>query len=248
MKERAIVAVGLALVVVVAALVVVIFRYGVARPSPRSLRDSPRPEIPGEIVYASSDNCVVRLAASGATEPQETCSTRIRGLYRLQWADEGSVTFESIGTPFLLDLLTGEIEALEPPDDDAIPWKDPEVAPSGERATVDRDGKVFVSSGSERTEIADFEGPGWRIRVALWSPDSLWLALIYTPPRGDYYTEELWILSRDGSIKGTLAKDLWGGLALSWRVDGVGVTPDYSESSKGSAEAGSPATRATPRR
>ncbi|MFQ5380042.1 MAG: hypothetical protein ACE5EF_00255 [Dehalococcoidia bacterium] len=224
-----IVAAGLALVVVVAALVVVIFQYGVANPSPRSLRDAPRPEIPGEIVFTSSDHCLVRLAASGRDEPREICSPRIQGFYRLQWTGESSVTFESVGTPFVFDLITGELEALAPPDDDAIPWKAPEIAPSGATATIDREGRVIVSDHDETHEIADFEGPGWRIRVALWSPDSQWLALIYTPPRGDYYREELWILSRDGSVRGTLAKDLWGGMSLSWRIDGVGVTPDYTE-------------------
>ena len=100
------------------------------------------------------------------------------------------------------------------------------ISSLGESVSVDqRDGKVFRIVDGVRTEIADFDvreygGPN----VVTWSPDGQWILLQYYPPRNNDGRNELWILSRDGAISGTLATDARGSPA-SWWIDGLGFLP-----------------------
>ena len=81
---------------------------------------------------------------------------------------------------------------------------------------------MFVANGTAREQIHNFDTEGYRLSPAGWSPDGLWILLIYHEPEGN---PELWILSRDGSHAGTLADHVWP-QGASWRIDGVGTFPE----------------------
>ena len=219
-------------VVGVALLVVVIFQFGRHDPSPPSLRSSPNPSIPGAIVYFDRDGCIIRADASGAAHQEVYCQ-ETHGPEFVSWVDANTVAFARFTSPtpvwVLVDIQTrkatetGSIASQK----DSFRFPGPNaVSPLGETVSVDqRDGKVFRIVDGVRIQIADFDvreygGPN----ILTWSPDGQWILLQYYPPRNNDGRSELWILSRDGLVRGTLATDARGAPA-SWWIDGIGFLP-----------------------
>lgn len=222
MKDRLFVAGvigGLALLVAVAVVALSIGRYN---PSPPSLEDDPNPAIPGRIVFMDEDGCVVVAEASGATRDQVYCSAL--HVFSVTWVDEHTIAFmESTADPAgrgtLLDLRTGETSPGRAPGS-PLPSV---VSVHGEAVSVDGDGNLLVSKDGKVTTIASFDVPRNAAPFPFtWSPDGEWILIEYYPPRGN--GGELWIVSRTGAVKGTLARGTRGGGA-SWWIDGEGFTP-----------------------
>lgn len=223
-------------VVAVAVLIVLIFQFGRHKPSPPSLAANPNISIPGTIVYFDHDGCIVRADASGANRKELYCEAE-SGPGFLTWVDAKTVAFARFDSPtpvwILVDIETGkatgttvavsqytsQYKGFHFPGQNAI-------SSLGESVSVDqRDGKVFRIVDGIRTEIADFDvreygGPN----IVTWSPDGQWILLQYYPPRNNDGRNELWILSRDGAVRGTLATDARGSPG-SWWIDGLGFLP-----------------------
>lgn len=217
MRERAWAAGIVGGLAVVAVLAFVVFRFGRLDPSPPSLQNEPNAAIPGEIVFVDEDNCVIRTAASGAWREEVLCD---KGVQYAAWTAPGriGVTTWSPGMSwFEVDLETGE----------RTPRTGDPPRPGFESrhgVVLTPDGEVTVSEGTGTRTIADFDLPeSGSLGVIGWSPDDEWLLLNYHRPRGGS-SSELWILSRDGSVQGTLATDAFGWSA-SWWIEGVGTTP-----------------------
>ena len=230
-KDRAYAAAVLGSVLALILVVVMVFQFGQHHPSPPSLQDHPNLAIPGTLVYFDKDGCIIRVAASGGIREKTYCASKeSRGL--ITWVDSHTVAYQLFTKPevrwVIVDLDTKAMSEVTGPS--ASP---PQVFPGGRGLTsirgesVDVDGKtgkVFVVSEGKRMEIADFEvreygGP----EPLTWSPDGDWMLLAYHPPR-DYDRSELWILSRDGQRRGTLAKDL-SFSGASWWIEGLGAMP-----------------------
>jgi len=225
-KERLLVAAVLAAILGVALLALVVFRFGRHDPSPPSLRDEPAMDIPGQVLFVDDEGCVVQAAASGARFEELYCGGWVSWV---SWIDEDTVAFsEYRGEPTAgrseLRLSTGEVEHTANPTQ--FKMEVPESV-NGELAQVEYSGEVYIRSGGERREIADFDVPEGRPPVFVtWSPDGEWMLLQYTPPKGQ--GSELWVLSRDGSVSGTLATGVqgWGPQTVSWWIDGRGYLPE----------------------
>jgi len=230
MKERLLIAGALAAVAVVMVLSLAVFEFGIRHPSPPSLEKDPNPAIPGEILYRSDDSCLVRALASGAGSRREICMSIIDRYGPMSWASERTVVFREGADLVAYDLETGGTVAPPPglaPSAGAIKGVfEQAVAPSGEAAMVDGEGRLLVINGTEKVEIADFDVDEYRLSPMIWSPDSQWILLRYQPPRGGD-NAEIWIVSRDGRTRGTFADDLRSGGQASWRIEGVGVTPAF---------------------
>lgn len=213
--------------------VVLVFQFGRHHPSPPSLQDHPNSSIPGIVAYFDKDGCIVRAAASGASKEKTYCSVDRDG-GAITWLDGHSVAYQSFRSKgpqwVIVELdtrLTRDSDAPKRPDGSPIY---PEVVRGflsvrGESVTVDgKEGKVFVTAEGKRTEIADFDvreygGP----EPLTWSPDGDWIILAYHLPRNQQRSE-LWILSRDGTVRGTLAKDA-AFSGASWWIEGLGAMP-----------------------
>lgn len=222
---------GLALLIV---FVVVIFAFGRSDPSPPSLRDHPNIAIPGEILFLDSDFCFIHAQASGASRTKRACMPEYFGGAALYWIDDataGVVRYDQRGAVlWQVNLNTGAQtdtgRVLAGTDVNKIgpgmigPGS---LAPDGTTATTDEDGGLFLLQNGARTRIASFDIPEYnQPQVVLWSPDSQWIVLQYYPRRAD--GPELWIVSRDGLTKGTIATDVaYAGVA--WRIDGAGTQP-----------------------
>lgn len=219
-------------VLAVAVLVVLIFQFGRHDPSPPSLRTSPNASILGAIVYFDHDGCIIRADASGASRREVYCEPE-NGPGFVTWVDADTVAFARFGpsTPVwvLLDIETRKVTETGLPANQYNGFRFPlggGVSPLGETFSVDQqDGKVFRIASGVRTQIADFDvreyGGPYLLTV---SPDGNWLLLQYYPPRNDDGRSELWILSRDGAVSGTLADDPGAGPA-SWWIAGLGFLP-----------------------
>lgn len=219
-------------VVTVALLVVLIFQFGRHDPSPPSLRSSPNPAIPGAIAYFDRDGCIIRADASGASRQEVYCEPANEPGF-VSWVDAHTIAFARFVSPapvwVLVDIETRRVTEPGAPASlykPSFPPGSGTPSPLGETFTVDqRDGTVFRIVNGVRTKIADFDvreygGPN----LVTVSPDGYWLLLQYYPPRNNDGRSELWIMSRDGSVQGTLAKDARGTPA-SWWIDGVGFLP-----------------------
>lgn len=226
MRERAVVVSVLAAIALLAIVVLVVFRFGRHDPSPPSLEDDPVAAIPGQILFADKEGCIVLAAASGAEREQLYCSAEVSWL---SWIDEDTVAFSDYGkAPTTgrteIDLATRETHATTNPTQFKTEVRE---SVNGEIATVEYSGAVYVSSGGTRTEIADFDVPeNWGPTFVTWSPDGEWMLLQYTGPKDD--ASELWVVSRDGSVRGTLATGVqgWGPQTVSWWIDGKGYLPE----------------------
>jgi hypothetical protein len=219
MKDRLYVVAVFAAVAVMAVVVVVVLRLGQKDPSPPSLRDHPRPEIAGTIVYVDDDGCIQKLAASGQGPREKvTCPGQPQVV---TWVDAGTIAFAGPGTTrwILVDLATKK-ETSGAPFDQSKPPPFPRenvVSPRGEQVSIGSDGSVFRSNG-ERVKIFTFDGPGdTQPMFATWSPDGEWVLLRY------FRENELWIVRRDGSVAGTLTGGATG--SASWWIDGAGYLP-----------------------
>lgn len=214
---------GLAAVLV---FVLLVLRFGERTSSPPSLQARPNAAIPGRIAYVDRKNCIVVIDAAGASREQVYCVGTPPTL--LLWRDANTVVFADTVAPRVsltaIDLATrttrdaGEIE-FDPLG--RYPYAQIESS-DGARAEVDAEGRLYVTHQGVRTQVADFDlgRSGWLV-VALWSPDGAWLALQHSRPGVE---GELWIVSRDGTIAGTLVDDL-GPPLISWWIDGKGYTP-----------------------
>ena len=230
MKQRATVAAilgGIALVFVLAILVIGPGRH---HPSPPSLQDHPNPAIPGELLWLDGDGCIIRAAASGATRERVSCPNVPNPIQEVMWLDGGAIgylRYDQNG-PMLVSLDPAtKAETELGPDDSRIrtPFRGPAaLSANGERAEVRDGGEVWLGRAGELIQIHTFDvGNSARPGVAAWSPDGQWLALQYFGGRSQ--TSEIWLLSRDGRTAGTLTKDAGPAGAISWRIEGVGISP-----------------------
>lgn len=225
-RQRLYVAGVVAGLAAVAALVLLILRFGERGTSPPSLQDHPNPEIPGRVAYVNQQHCIVLIDAAGTSREELYCIGR-PPLF-LSWLDARTVAFgEALGPEVSLTAVDIQTKAARPAGvfgaDQPFwhPYRQVE-SPEGDRAEVDRDGRVFIIQRGARSEIADFDigRSGW-LDIASWSPDGEWLLLWHSRPGSE---RELWVLRRDGSFSGTLADDAAAGIA-SWWVDGKGYWP-----------------------
>lgn len=225
MKQRLIIAAALGGVAILVAVVVIAFQFGRIDPSPPSLRDTPNASIRGEILYTSSQSCVTRADASGLSR-QEICFPALLYTGPFAWVDATTIRAWSQGIVADVDLLTGARTPVSTTGTGIEKYPPrPPVSSSGETVLVDRGDLYLVSAGGQQ-KIASFDiGDTW-LEPILWSPDDEWLLVRWQPPRDR--DSELWIVSRDGSVKGTIATDFQGNWA-AWRIDGVGATPAVDE-------------------
>lgn len=238
MRERLIPALALGGLIAVIAVALVVFQFGRKNPSPDSLEDTPIPAIPGEILFRNGDNCVVRADASGATREEVYCgypeAVSQKSFGTVIWIDENTIGFPTVSETDTtrIDIVEVNLETKEETVRRNVAsaqslYREAAVSPDGERAEVLEDGKLVYTVSGERTEIADFDLESYQLWPVVWSPDSQWLVLSYQHPHGD--GRELWIVSRDGTVQGTLVTgSSWqtspAGEA-SWLISGVGITP-----------------------
>lgn len=213
-----------------AVTVVLVFAFGRHDPSPPSLRDNPNPNIPGEVIYLGTNNCIMRIAASGESNREIFCPGRVDYLARL---DERTIVYGVYGpsgSPATQrDLVTGQ-ETLFPagvtPDKLAVPYGGAEQrSVLGDYITVDPDGSVYRSNSTEqgRTRIFDCDCADYHTpQFLMWSPDGEWVMFSYWNDREP--RQELWIIARDGSFAGTLVTGS-ANASASWFIQGKGLLP-----------------------
>ena len=218
---------GLAVVILLA---VVIFQFGRRDPSPPSLQDHPNPAIPGDIVYLATNDCIIWIDASGGNKREVVCPGRADFVTRL---DERTIVYGLYGPPgsplTQRDLVSGQevrYPFTQSPDKFFPGVASDQRSPLDEFITIDRDGSVYRSNGTEpgRVLIFDCDCPQHQApSFGTWSPDGQWVMLTYWNNRsGD---REIWILARDGSFAGTLATLSGAGGQPSWFIGGKGVLP-----------------------
>ena len=217
MRSRLYVAGIFAGVVAIALLAVLVVGLGRFDPSPPSLQKKPQPQIPGQILFVDPQYCVVRIRASGADREQLTCAGPSVGV--VSWLDENTIGYGTFGpgSPSwtVVDLATGKNTAMQ--DAPARQAPDP-ISVKGERIDYDDQGSVYRVANGDRMKVLDFDGSGHtRPQFVTWSPDGEWVLL--------QYRDELWIVNRDGSIKGMLAKTRPWQQSVSWWIDGHGYLP-----------------------
>ena len=203
---------------------VLIIQFGGDDPSPPSLQDNPRLEIPGALVFVDKKGCVSVIQASGADRKQVACPVG-PGLQEVTWVDEGRVAYRGYDRNadewIAIDVATGKETLLGPGPDS---YQNASlVSAQGERLVVDRSGDIYVARGAETARFFEFHGNAddGLPEFVTWSPDGEWVVLRYWPD------EELWIIRRDGSIAGSLGGSLVGGPdgRFSWLIPGAGKVP-----------------------
>ncbi len=224
-KNRLYVAGAIAGLAAIAILIASVLAFGRIDPSPPSLAGRPNPEIPGQVVYIH-DDCVFVAAASGATTKKLECPGQLESV---SWVDGATVAysaFSSSGPRFRkIDVATGKESATEAGRDTfAVDYGQLEVSVRGESVRVEADGSVyrFDADGGGRVKILDYDGPSSRrLDLVTWSPDGNWFLLYY--PSRNYSDGELWVVSRDGTARGTLATGVRP--SASWWIDDAGYLP-----------------------
>lgn len=224
MRQRLYVGAVFAGVVAAALLAVLVIQFGRSDPSPPSLQDNPRLEIPGTLVFIDKKGCVSVIEASGANQRQVACPVGL-GIQEVTWVDEARVAYRRYERNdrewIAIDLATGK-EALLGPGPDNY-QSGVLVSARGERLVIDRSGDIYIARGAETTRIFEFDGDAddGLPEFVTWSPDGEWVVLRYWPDN------ELWIIRRDGSIAGALSGSLEGGPdgRFSWMIPGVGIVP-----------------------
>lgn len=214
-----------------AAVIVVVQLTGQRDPSPASLADNPRREIPGELLYEDAEGCILRIPASGGTGERVYCGqpAGLTGPTSFAWLDANTVAFftsqplsnpakvvefnletkEETVTQRTVNLIAGA-GAIEP------------LSAKGDRAAISANVLVVTRDGN-RQVVATLDLEGYSARPILWSPDGEWIVVMANEQR-EYENMELWIFSKDGTVSGTLVGGLTRGV-LSWRIDGIGVSP-----------------------
>ena len=230
MKQRAVVAAILGGLVAIFVLVILIIGFGQHDPSPPSLTAEPNPAIPGALLWRDKYGCIVRAAASGATREQVYCPAQSNSVGGVTWLENGGIGYYSYGFqgPELIEIdlatkqerNTGRVITQGGFKGGGGPTG---VSSRGEGVSVDGNGDVFRTSGGERTKIAEFDAPNGRVQPVGWSPDGEWILLQYYGRNGD--GGELWIVSRDGQTRGTIATGVRNPFGVSWRIEGVGISP-----------------------
>ncbi|WP_322819217.1 hypothetical protein [Tepidiforma sp.] len=202
--------------------VVVLLRIGIENPSPPPLIATPNPAIPGEILYASSDNCLVLARASGESRRQISClASPLRLLAIIDTARVAYVDTSTYPeTLVVIDAESGREVERRPFDPLANPF--PDAAPDGTRLVSRSDRSYELLRDGQVVGNIRVDTDTWHLRVAGWSPDSQWIAFTYFPPRTG--KPELWIVSRDGTVRGTLAEQV-SGSPIAWSIAGVGSWP-----------------------
>ncbi|WBL35122.1 hypothetical protein O0235_10015 [Tepidiforma flava] len=202
---------GVAAVIVTA---VVLLGIGVSDPSPTSLEKNPNPAIPGDILYVDEASCIVLARASGEARGQVHCTGVIPQL--LYFLDDRRIAY-LVPNPYPNNLVIVDLESgreLERRTIDQSRTMLDFTAPDGTRI-FQRDGaRLDLIRDGQVTGTIAFDGLDWPPNLVGWSPDSQWLAFAYYPPRGR--GAELWLVSRDGRVRGTLATGVVGG-AVAWR-------------------------------
>ncbi|MCC7363483.1 MAG: hypothetical protein IT303_03855 [Dehalococcoidia bacterium] len=212
-------------------LVVVVIQFGRKDPSPPSLQDNPELAITGRIAYVNQDNCIVIAEASGASREEVYCQPQLEAL---TWVDADTLAFISF-TPVerpawvLLDLATRTTTRLG----GVVNYGhlSAETSVNGEFASIN-EGEVLVAKDGQVRTIAEFDIPEYHWPQFLtWSPDGEWILLAYYGPRSEYGQGELWIIRRDGSVRGTIATDYRGysNLSASWYIEGRGYLPAHPD-------------------
>jgi len=238
MKARLYVAGVMAGLAVVLVLVFAVFEFGISHPSPPSLRDNPRDEIPGSVLYLDDRGCVVDASASGRRADEITCPLASTGyIDTVTWVDEKTFAYAVMAPMAKLptwqwirvDLATKRETTVPGSTTQPTPLPADPVSPRGERISFDPDGYLYrTSSTGDRVRVyklpASDGANGGQFAFVTWSPDGDWFLLRYHPK------SELWIISRDGSVAGTLASDVRGG--GSWMIPGVGILPTVDPSLK----------------
>lgn len=218
---------GLALLVI---MIVVVLNYGRHDPSPPSLRNHPNPAIPGKVIYVDEDQCIRRVPASGGDAEELYCLSRNEYVSRLFYIDDQTIGFAwSDSRGEILYEVNLTTRAVRDTGLSVSTWKASDVglvSPSGEEVFSDDSGGVYLLKDGTRTIVAEFDvrdygGPN----PVTWSPDGQWILLRYW---GRSDTTELWIVSRDGAIRGTVASDA-GGQAAAWYIEGAGSYPPLPE-------------------
>lgn len=214
--------------------VLVVFAFGRNNPSPPSLQSNANPAIPGEVLFIDSDFCFIQAAASGESRTKRACVPEFFGSAAVYWPNDdtavvvrydqrGAVLWQvNLGTGAQTDsgrvLAGADLNKVQP----GVVGSG-SLALDGTTATTDKDGGLFLLQSGVRTNIASFDVSEYnQPQVVLWSPDSQWIVLQYYPRHAD--GPELWIVSRDGLSKGTIAKDV-ASAGVAWRIDGVGTQP-----------------------
>lgn len=221
---------GLAVLIVAALL---IFAFGRHDPSPPSLQDKPNPAIPGELLFVDSKSCFVQASASGESRRTRACVPEYFASPQLYWTSDdvaSVVRFDSRGgVVWEVDLNTGaqrdtgrivSVDILKPGPGGTGGGN---YAPDGAYAFADQNGDLFVIENGVRTKIASFDVPEYNPpQVLIWSPDSQWMVLQFYPRNSD--GPQLWIVSRDGKTKGTIAEDVRQS-GVAWRMAGLQTQP-----------------------
>ena len=240
MKTRLYVAGILGGIGLLAITLIVVIAFGRHHPSPPLLKDNPKPQIPGEILYQDRDGCFVIVRASGAGEERLGCSFQKGPIgQEFWWVDDNTVRWVLHSSPTSGQVIEVNIrtgvqretgETIDIPQFGGkrfpAPYRDLQdclEGPDGTLACIDNDGKLAMVEGETVTRIAKFDLPKYnRPHIKGWAPDSQWVVLEYHPQRAD--GPELWIISRDGSVRGTLTKDVTF-TRIAWRIQGAGTWP-----------------------
>jgi hypothetical protein len=218
---------------VLVAVAVAVFAFGRNNPSPPSLQDAPNTAIPGEVLFLDSHYCFVQASASGQSRSKRACIPQDYVAPGLFWTTDDTAELvrydQRGGGLWEVDLNTGSWRDTGRLVDMRLARPGPagieggNYAPDGTYAIAEQDGSLFVLQNGVRTRIATFDTPNYNPpRVILWSPDSQWILLEYHPRRAEF--PELWIVSRDGETKGTLAKNVLS-VGAAWRMVGLPAQP-----------------------
>ncbi len=202
---------------------VVALSWGRSSPSPPYLPGAPEPAIPGRVLYLDRDSCLVIAPASGA-EPARQAYCLGTWPRAVAFVDASTIAYLDDRTlpPELVtvDLATRQVVSREPAPGAVAPAA--QVAPDGTELVQRDAGRLDLLRGGAIVGTIEFPGVDWGTQPLGWSPDSQWIALGYYPARADRM--ELWIVSRDGSIRGTLARGIQPG-PFAWYIEGAGSWP-----------------------
>ena len=222
-----------------AVILVIAFAFGRHDPSPPALSAHPNGAIPGEILYIDKDGCFVVAQASGAGQERLSCGARMTPMGpQLWWTGEDTVQWAQPSAPgpqkvVEVNIRTGaqqDTGKTVPPQEGPL-FPVPGVfglngclqSPDGTFGCIDDDGKLALVNNGVVSRVASFDLPRYsRPQMRAWSPDSQWVLLEYFPPHEK--NPELWIVSRDGNVRGTLTKAV-SSMLVAWRIDGVGAWP-----------------------
>jgi hypothetical protein len=206
--------------VILAAIVVV--GWGHADPSPPFLPDSPNPAIPGDVLYFDRDACltVARASGEGARRVYCTGAPPLAAFF----VDDRVIAFIDSRT-HPNELVKVDIETRRELSRTVVRperMPDPATAPDGTQAFARENGRVQLIRDGQVTGTIKFDGLDWGPQPLGWSPDSQWLVFSYW--RRDHRGAEIWLVSRDGTVRGTLAREAVPP-SLAWRIDGLDPWP-----------------------